>query len=184
MKQNNKYTMPMTNKGFTLIELMVTISVAAILAAVAIPSMGNFISQTRLSGNVNEFIAATMLTRSEAIQRSGAVTMCRSTGAETGSSACDAGDGDWNSGWLIYVGTTADTPDASTHQILARQGAFTSGTSIAPVAAATSITYNAMGVPVAAPPDYFTFAFNSNFSRLVCFDPSGRTRAIKPGATC
>lgn len=182
-KQNNKYIMPITSKGFTLIELMVTISVAAILAAVAIPSMGNFINQTRLSGNVNEFIAATMLARSEAIQRSGAVTMCRSTGAETGSSACDTGDGDWNSGWLIYAGNVADTPDASTHKILARQGAFAAGTSIAPVAAAAAITYNANGVPWPAPPASFAFTFKGNFSRTVCFSPSGRTSALPANST-
>ena len=174
--------MPIANKGFTLIELMVTISVAAILAAVAIPFMANFISQTRLSGNVNEFVAATMLTRSEAIQRSGAVTMCRSTGAETGSSVCDTGDGDWNSGWLIYVGTAADTPDAATHKILARQGAFTAGTSIAPAAAATAITYNANGVPWPAPPASFAFTFKSNFSRTICFSPSGRTSVLPANA--
>jgi prepilin-type N-terminal cleavage/methylation domain-containing protein len=46
------YIMPIASKGFTIIELMVTIVVVAVLAAVAIPSMGNFISQTRLSGNV------------------------------------------------------------------------------------------------------------------------------------
>lgn len=150
--------------------------------------MGNFINQTRLSGNVNEFIAATMLARSEAIQRAGAVTICRSTGAESGTNACDKSDSDWSSGWLVYVGTAADTPDpdpASAHRILARQGAFNTGTSIAPASTATAITYNASGTPWPAPPGAFTFTFKNNFVRTVCFSPSGRISTLPAGAeTC
>jgi len=180
LRRVNRFVKSAANKGFTLIELVVTITVAAILAAVAIPSMGNFISQTRLSGNVNEFIAATMLARSEAVQRSGAVTICRSTNAETQASpVCDTSSTDWTSGWIVYVGTTLTTPSST--NILARQGAFPTGTSIA--AALTSITYNATGAPVAVPQSSFAFTFNSQFSRLVCFDPSGRTTALQSGAT-
>ncbi|WP_395822672.1 GspH/FimT family protein [Collimonas sp.] len=161
---------------------MITILVAAILAAVALPSVGNFINQTRLSGNVNEFIAATMLARSEAIQRAGAVTICRSSGAETGSDSCDQRSSDWSSGWLIYVGTAADSPNTAGHQILARQGAFAAGTSIAAASAATAITYAASGAPWPAPPGAFTFTFNNNFLRKVCFSPSGRISTLPAGA--
>jgi len=150
--------------------------------------MGNFINQARLSGNVNEFIAATMLARSEAIQRAGAVTICRSAGAESGANACDTSRSDWSSGWLIYVGTAADTPDqdpASTHKILARQGAFNMGTSISPASSATAITYNASGTPWPAPPGAFTFTFKNDFARKVCFSPSGRISMLPAGAeTC
>ncbi len=177
-----------SSKGFTLVELLVTISVAAILATVALPSMGNFINQTRLSGNVNEFIAATMLARSEAIQRAGAVTICRSTGAESGTNTCNNSESDWSSGWLVYVGTAADTPDpdpASAHKILARQGAFNTGTRIAPASTATAITYNAGGAPWPAPPGAFTFTFKNNFARTVCFSPSGRISTLPAGTeTC
>lgn len=183
-----KSTIFRSGKGFTLIELLVTISVVAILATVALPSMGKFINQTRLSGNVNEFIAATMLARSEAIQRAGAVTICRSSGAESGSNACDKSNSNWSSGWLIYVGTAADSPDSdasSAHRILARQGAFNAGTSITPASTATAITYNASGAPWPAPPGDFTFTFKNDFSHKVCFSPSGRISALPAGAdTC
>ena len=186
-KKKNNYIMPIVSRGFTLIELMVTIVVVAILAAVGLPSMGNFIAQNRLSGNVNEFIGATMLTRSEAIQRSGAVTICRSVNAETAATpACDTSSSDWGSGWLVYVGTSATTPTAT--NILARQGPFTSGTIIQAASAATTptltfITYVASGTPMPAPPDSFTFSFNSKFPRMVCFSPSGRTSALPAGGT-
>lgn len=60
---------PYAVQGFTLIELMITISIAAILLAVGVPSMRDMIQQNRLTGNVNEFVAANMLARSEAIKR-------------------------------------------------------------------------------------------------------------------
>ncbi|AMP01413.1 type II transport GspH family protein [Collimonas arenae] len=169
-------------KGITTIELMITILVAAILAAIAVPSMGSFINKTRLSGNVNEFIAATMLARSEAVQRAGAVTICRSSGAETGSDSCNKANGDWSTGWLIYVGTAADSPNSAGHQVLARQGAFATGASIAAASGATAITYAASGAPWPAPPGSFTFTFNNEFLRKVCFSPSGRVSSLPAGA--
>ncbi|MFC5472611.1 GspH/FimT family pseudopilin [Paraherbaspirillum soli] len=170
----NKHVIPSISKGFTLIELMVTIVVMAILLAVAMPSMASFVTQNRLSGNVNEFVRATMLARSEAIKRGAAVTICRSAGAETGTNVCGGGTGnDWSSGWLVFVGTTA----SNTSTFLARQGALTSGTKVTPTSTATtpqSITYNSAGAPTNSPPN-FEFTFNDKLARCVSFTPSGRT---------
>jgi type IV fimbrial biogenesis protein FimT len=164
-------------EGFTVIELMITITVLAILLAIAVPSMQSFIAQNRLSGNVNEFIAGTMLARSEAIKRSGAVTICRSVNAEVSTTnSCDATSSDWKTGWLVVVVNTADS---TKNEVLARQGALTTGTTITPDSTATTpaaIVYNALGAPTQAPPKNFAFAFN-NQTRSVCFDPSGRARA-------
>lgn len=57
------------NEGFTLVELMVTVAVVAILLAVGIPSFGRLIAQNRISSQTNEFIAGLSLARSEAITR-------------------------------------------------------------------------------------------------------------------
>src|SRR4030067_1501695 len=58
------------NKGFTLIELIITLTIAGILMAVAAPSMVGFVSSNRLASQVNELIADITLARSEAIKRS------------------------------------------------------------------------------------------------------------------
>lgn len=177
-KKNKEYTIHAASKGFTLVELMITITVLAILLAVGVPAMQSFIAQNRLSGTANEFIAATMLARSEAIKRGGAVTICRSVNADISSTnTCDASQNDWQTGWLVLV---ENTSDSTKNEVLARQGAFASGITITPTSTAitpTSIVYNAMGAPTAAPPTTFAFAFNGQFSRSVCFDPSGRARA-------
>jgi len=55
--------------GFTLIELMVTLSVAAILMAIAIPNIRNFLSNNRLSSGVNDLLHSIQVARTEAIKR-------------------------------------------------------------------------------------------------------------------
>lgn len=67
--------------GFTLIELMVTLSVLGILLALAAPSLRDFLVANRLSTNVNSVIGLLNYARSEAIVRNQAVAVCARDGA-------------------------------------------------------------------------------------------------------
>ena len=86
--------------GFTLIELVVTMAVAAILVAVAVPNMRTFIQNGRLNTQTNDLIGDLNLARSEAIKRRAFVGVCKSTNGTT----C-AGGGDWRDGRVVFVGT-------------------------------------------------------------------------------
>lgn len=87
-------------KGFTLIELMVTISIAAITMTMAIPSFIDTIRSNRLTATANEFVAALNFARSEAVKRGQQVTITRisTTAAQ------------WESGWDVFV--DSDTSNA------------------------------------------------------------------------
>jgi type IV fimbrial biogenesis protein FimT len=67
--------------GFTLLELMVVLAIAGLLFAVAIPAMGDFIRNGRITGAANDVMAALHFTRSEAIKRRMPVTLCTSANA-------------------------------------------------------------------------------------------------------
>jgi type IV fimbrial biogenesis protein FimT len=91
--------------GYTLVELVVGLGVMAVLTAWGVPSFGHFSRNAARSSEVNQFIQAVYLARSEAIKRNGVVSLCPSRDGAT----CDA-DSPWHQGWLVFVNLDRDSP--------------------------------------------------------------------------
>src|SRR5690606_12240702 len=89
--------------GFTLVELMVTLAVAAILVTMAVPGFTSLINSNRLGSTANQLVAAVQSARIEAVRRNARVVMCRSV---VGASCAGAGD-EWPA-WIVFVDTGAD----------------------------------------------------------------------------
>ncbi len=70
--------------GFTMMELLVTITVAGILAAVAVPSFFSIVNTNRLAAQSNELLTAFQYARSEAIRSNAKVTFCGAASAQCG----------------------------------------------------------------------------------------------------
>ena len=90
-------------RGLTLIELMMTIAIAAILLAVAAPSFQQAINANRLGSAANELASAINLARAEAGRQNRRAVLCRSADG----SACDGTSSLWR-GWIVFVDTDAD----------------------------------------------------------------------------
>ncbi|SIS85230.1 GspH/FimT family pseudopilin [Neptunomonas antarctica] len=91
------------NRGFTLIELMVTVSILAILTTVAIPGFSDLIRNTQAKALANGMVTALQFARSEAVKRNQQVNVCPG-GVIVG---CTAAPGTWVDGWVVYVNGTA-----------------------------------------------------------------------------
>nr|WP_256445067.1 GspH/FimT family pseudopilin [Rhodoferax sp. U11-2br] len=83
--------------GFSLIELMVVISIAAILATLAVPSFQGMIASSNLTSTTNDLVATFARARSDAIRRGKRVTVCMSAdGVQCTTS------GAWSQGWIMF----------------------------------------------------------------------------------
>ena len=87
--------------GFTLVELIITLTIAGILAALAVPAMQTFILDQRLTTQANDFIADLSTARSEAVKRGSNVVVCNQ-GGSVASPSCGSG-ASWASGRVIFV---------------------------------------------------------------------------------
>ncbi len=86
------------HSGFTVIEMMITLSIFAIILTLAVPAFGRFIAQQRTTATANHLVANLQFARSEAINRSSPVTACPSSDGQS----CTGGNR-WESGWIIYL---------------------------------------------------------------------------------
>jgi type IV fimbrial biogenesis protein FimT len=87
--------------GFTLVELLMTIALASILMAIAVPSFNQLVVGSRLTTQANELVAAINLARSEAIKRNANISLCRANSATA--TACSASAGNWQH-WIVRTG--------------------------------------------------------------------------------
>ncbi len=91
--------MPSRSRGFTLLELMITIVVAAILVAIALPGFRDLIHRNQVSSASNALLASLSYARTEAITRGQIVSMCPGSKA----SGCASGGTVYDTGWIVYT---------------------------------------------------------------------------------
>ncbi len=87
------------DSGFTLIEMIVTVAIVAILSSIAAPSFRGMIENNRASAEANELVAGLLLARSEALKRRNNVTLCTSTDQST---CAGNGEKNFSKGWIVF----------------------------------------------------------------------------------
>lgn len=102
-------------KGFTLVELLITIVVVSILLATGVPSMMQMVKNNRVATQANKLVTAVQLARNEAVKRGIRSTICA---ANANLDNC-SGSTDWGTGWIVFSNLTNDlTADTGTDACL------------------------------------------------------------------
>ncbi|WP_432471149.1 GspH/FimT family pseudopilin [Amphritea sp. HPY] len=99
--------------GFTLVELMITIAIFAILLAIATADYSSTINTNRLAAGMNQLQGQLSYARSAAAKAATNITLCSSTN----STSCNGGS-NWESGWIIFTDADADAVVDTTDRVL------------------------------------------------------------------
>ena len=160
-------------RGFTLIELIVTMTVLAIVVGMGVPGLRDFMLNSRRVAAVNEMVASLALSRSEAIARNVTVSMCPSSNG----TGCAAGD--WGAGWIVFSDIDGDgTPDAGVDTVVKAVEAL-SGITVKSPDLGAALTYRPNGRVRARGQLVFCDSRGADEARVVQLDMVGRPNVAK-----
>lgn len=114
----------MRANGLTLIELLVTLTIVAVIAMAGVPALRDLIMGQRMTSQINGFVHGVFLAKQSAHTRLVETVICKSpTGRR-----CEP-DADWTDGWLLFINRDRDYPARidATEPILATGDAFRNG---------------------------------------------------------
>jgi type IV fimbrial biogenesis protein FimT len=168
---------PARSRGFTLIEMAVTTTIASVLAAAAVPSFSHSIGRQRLTMTTNELNATFSFARSEALARGDRVAVT------------PLAAGDWASGWRVFHDANDNGALDAGDRVLREFAAPSQGISIDGIGSDLNevVSYNASGLVRRPGSDGLALGrmvikYNNDDPRSICFS-TARTRVNK-GPTC
>lgn len=135
--------------GFTVVELVVTLSVLAIIAAIAAPSFIGLMRGIRVDGDLSSIRTALTYARSEAINSSDFVTLCTSSAPEAAEADLECSEEtEWASGWFVFVDADDDQEfDSGSDQLLrVWNNPLSANSSLVDDNSRTSITFDDEGM--------------------------------------
>lgn len=168
-------------RGFSLIELMVTVAVGAILLTVGVPSFQTFIQDSRLTTQSHDLRTALNYARTEAVRRAESVSVCRSNDQ----ASCS---GNWENGWIIFTDDDKDgSVDAADGDTLLRVSSGLEGSNTLRFSnAANYLGYDGEGFLYSNRTGTFTLcdARGAGDARGLEVAITGRARSVTGGLAC
>jgi len=109
VKNNEKHK---SQSGFSLVELMIVVMIASVIATIGVPAMTETVKNNRVRAQADRILATLNLTRSEAVKRNLPVSICRSSNG----TSCT---GNWVDGWIVFTNTDGDnTVDVGVDEVI------------------------------------------------------------------
>lgn len=156
-------------RGFTLIELMATLGVMAIVVTIAVPTWQSFMARQQVDSDVRALNHALAMARSEAVTQGIVVSVCPYAiiTADPNPTICSKDD-DWRHGWVVYRGSGSTVPNDDR--------VWVQGATVSPIVSSSRsrVTFTARGT---AQGSNNTWTFSGDgYMREVVLAPSGRVR--------
>ena len=183
-------------RGFSLIELMVTVAIAAVLLALAIPSFSSWIQNTRIRNVAQDIYAGVQRTKTEAVQRNIQARFQLTTNLSAGCALSTTG-----TAWVVsQIDTATPTQDATgkcnglidtagtSPRLLATRPPESNNSKVLVTASQSSFVFNSLGKQVSAPAGDITIDVKASGGTcgtdLTCLrivvSPAGQTRLCNP----
>ena len=166
------------NRGFTLIELMVTLAIAAIVLSIGIPSFKNIIKENNQATLLNEFTSYVNFAKSTAVTQGAVVVLCPRNTAGTD---CNS-SGSWDDGWIVFVDSNEDGDKDNGDTLLKVHESIDDDFNI--TTSSTSVEINAKGFVSANSTFTFCDSRGSNYAVAKILSKTGRMSSSTDSLTC
>jgi type IV fimbrial biogenesis protein FimT len=130
--------------GFTLIEALTVITIAAILLTIGIPMFTYVSNANRMSSEVNGLLGDMLYARSEAIKEGQTVSVCSSANPSAAAPTC-SGSTAWQSGWIVFSDVNGNGAVGAGDTILRIQRPFSASDTFNANNAMSVVTFNREG---------------------------------------
>ena len=173
-------------RGFSLIELLVTIAIAAIIAGVAAPSFSKMMNANRIQTAASALQGDMMFARTEAVKRGLWVSICPSTDQAT----CTTTNS-WANGWIVFNDINGSGTIQTGDNVLRVRQKLPGGSTIvaSPAPTQNAIIFNREGFTTNLGTSQVAFTFHTsdnyaNATRCVLVTFGGSLSTVSKGSTC